>query len=62
MVADVFGLHRREPTKTEIDAGAKALREHQMSGLITRSWSDLPKSNKKKWIEASRIVLRAALS
>ena len=60
MVADVFGLHTRTPTEAEIDRGAKALRERQMAGKISRAWDTLPKSDRKKWLEHSEAVLRAA--
>lgn len=51
----------REPTKDEIEAGAKALRERQMAGKITRPWETLPKGDKLKWQLHSETVLRAAL-
>lgn len=60
MVADVFGLHVRTPTDAEIDRGAKALRERQMTGRITRSWDTVPKSEQKKWREHAETVLKAA--
>lgn len=60
MVADVFGLHTRSPTDAEIDRGAKALREHQMAGRITRAWETVPKSDQKKWRDHARVVLLAA--
>ena len=47
-------------TAQQIDAGAKALRELQMKGRITRAWEKLPKSDKKKWILAAKTVLEAA--
>lgn len=62
MVVDVFGLHGREPTEQEINKGAKALRERQMSGRITRKWEDVPTSEQKKWREHASAVLKAALS
>jgi sensor domain CHASE-containing protein len=60
MVADVFGLHTRTPTEAEIDRGAKALRERQMAGRITRAWDTVPKSEQKKWRGHAEAVLRAA--
>ena len=62
MVADVFGLHTRTSTDAEIDRGAKALRERQMAGRITRPWEIVPKSEQKKWREHAETVLRAAYS
>ncbi len=61
MVADVFGLTGRAPREDEIDRGAKALRERQMAGRITRPWDTVPKSEQKKWREHAEAVLRAAL-
>lgn len=49
------------PTDGEIDRGGKALRERQMGGKITRDWDDLPKSDKRKWLEHAEAVLRAAI-
>ena len=43
----------------QIDAGAKALREHDMKGRITRPWDQVPKSDKKKWREKASVVLWA---
>lgn len=60
MVADVFGLHTRTPTDTEIERGADALRKRQMSGRITRAWETLPKADKKKWRDHAEAVLKAA--
>lgn len=60
MVSDVFGLHDREPTEHEIDAGAKVLRERQMEGRITQPWHVLAKRAKRKWLEHAAAVLRAA--
>jgi len=48
-------------TDSEIDAAAKALREHSMSGRITVPWDKVPKSQRKKWLSAATIVLRAAM-
>lgn len=45
----------------QVDLGAKALRELDMRGRITRSWEDLPSYDKRKWREKARVVLRAAL-
>jgi hypothetical protein len=61
MVADHFGLHVREPSESEIDRGAAALRAHDMQGRITRSWDKLPKHDKEKWKLKATTVLRAAL-
>lgn len=48
-------------TKDEqLDAGAKALREFEMAGKITRPWADIPKAQKRKWWAKSQIVLSAA--
>lgn len=60
-VPDHFGLHGRNPTEQEIDRGAKALRERQMAGRITRKWDAVGNSEKKKWREHAEAVLRAAL-
>lgn len=49
------------PTQLQIDAGAEALRQRQMSGKITRPWSALPNSDKRKWREYAEAVLRAAM-
>lgn len=49
------------PTQPQIDARAEALRQRQMSGKITRSWSALPNSDKRKWREHAEAVLRAAM-
>lgn len=44
----------------QLDAGAKALREYEMEGKITRDWADIPKAQKRKWWAKSAIVLAAA--
>jgi hypothetical protein len=44
-----------------VDAGARALRDHEMSGRITRDWDKLPDYDKKKWRIKSALVLIAAL-
>jgi hypothetical protein len=44
----------------QIERGAKALREHQMAGRITLSWANVPRSQKKKWLEAAAVVIDAA--
>lgn len=44
----------------KIERGAKALREHQMAGRFTVEWEKVPKSQRKKWIEAATAVLEAA--
>lgn len=49
-----------EISQKKIDAGAKALREHDMKGRITRPWENLPKSDAKKWREKAYTVLLAA--
>lgn len=48
------------PAPAQIDAGADALRQRQMAGRITRPWTDLPTSDKRKWREHAEAVLRAA--
>lgn len=48
------------PTPAQIDAGADALRQRKMAGRITRPWTDLPNSDKRKWREHAEAVLRAA--
>jgi hypothetical protein len=50
------------PTISEIERGAEALRNYQQKGRLLRKWSDLPNGAKKKWLQKSEIVLRAALS
>lgn len=45
-----------------LDAGAKALREFEMSGKITRNWDDIPNAQKRKWWAKAQIVLDAAES
>jgi hypothetical protein len=62
MTADYFGLHRKEPTEQQIDAGAKALREKQQAGKRLNEWSSLPNSTKKKWRDHASAVLSAALN
>lgn len=47
-------------SETEIDAGAKALRERMQAGKNLNAWESLPNSVKKKWREHSRCVLVAA--
>ncbi len=44
----------------KIERGAKALRQHQMSGRFTKEWDELPKGKKRKWIEAVTIIFDAA--
>ena len=61
MIADVFGLHGREPNDQEIDRGAKALRQEEQGGKLLREWDGLRPSEKRKWINKAKIVLRAAL-
>lgn len=48
------------PAPAQIDAGADALRQRQMASRITRPWTDLPNSDKRKWREHAEAVLRAA--
>lgn len=43
-----------------LDAAAKALREYEMAGKITREWADIPKSQKRKWWAKAKIALDAA--
>lgn len=43
-----------------LDAGAKALREYEMAGKITREWADIPNPQKRKWWAKAQIVLDAA--
>lgn len=48
--------------ESEIDAGAKALRERQMSAKMwLRDWESLPKAQKRKWRDHATCVLTAAL-
>lgn len=47
-------------TEAQIDAGAHALREHQMAGRMTVEWERVPKGQKRKWIVAATAVLEAA--
>lgn len=61
MVADVFGLHGRNPTDPEIDRGAEALRQLEQGGRLLRSWNSLRPSEKRKWLDKAGAVLRAAL-
>lgn len=42
------------------NAGGKALRERQMAGRITRDWDAVPKSERRKWVDTAREVIRAA--
>lgn len=51
-----------EITETEVNAGAKALRERQMEGRITRAWETVPLREQRKWREHARAVLEAALA
>ena len=48
-------------TDEMIERGARALRERQMAGRITRDWSALSAADKRKWLDHSKAVLRAAL-
>jgi hypothetical protein len=50
------------PTPHQVVAGAKALRERQMAGRITRAWEDVPKYEQRKWVMHSEAVLIAALN
>jgi len=47
-------------SQTEIDAGAKILRERMQSSKRLNDWETLPNSTKKKWRDHSRAVLEAA--
>ena len=47
-------------SEEEIEAGARALRDRQMVGRITRSWQSLPRSDKRKWRDHAACVLTAA--
>ena len=49
-----------KPTMNQIDAAAKALRDHDMKGRITRAWCDLPHYDKKKWWKKAELALEAA--
>jgi hypothetical protein len=49
------------PTNEQIERAAKALREHDMKGRITRPWGDLPNYDAKKWRTKASIALWAAL-
>jgi len=68
MVADHSGLHKRSPrsddsheiTFSEIDRGARALRDRLQGGKILTDWDDLPNSRKKKWRDYAACVLCAA--
>jgi hypothetical protein len=44
----------------EVEAAAKALREYDMKGRITRPWEDLPRYAAAKWRVRAVIALRAA--
>lgn len=44
-----------------VDAGAKALRAHDMKGRITVEWDRLPNSQKRKWREKAKVVLAASV-
>lgn len=61
-VPDVFGLHIKEFTQSEIDGGAEALRQIEQGGRVLRKWNDLPNSDKRKWRDKSSAVLRAAFA
>ncbi len=53
-------MFSNEPTEHMIEAAAKALREHDMKGRITRPWEQLPNSDAKKWRVKASIALWAA--
>jgi hypothetical protein len=53
---------QRIPTDAQVDAAAKALREHDMKGRITRPWTALPKSDAKKWKLKAFVALTAAMA
>ncbi len=40
-------------------AVAKALREHQMAGRITREWGQVPNSDKRKWLDLADVAIDA---
>lgn len=46
----------------EIDAGAQALRQRMQGGKKLNSWSSLPNSAKRKWLDHAACVLTAAAS
>ena len=48
------------PTKAQIDAGARALRERQMAGRLLRPWELLPERDRRKWQDHACVVLTAA--
>jgi len=47
-------------TREQIEAGARALRERQTGGKVTRPWDKLPNGDKKKWIDHAVCVLAVA--
>jgi hypothetical protein len=53
---------QRIPSNEQINAAAKALREHDMKGRITRSWETLPKSDSGKWRVKAFVALTAAMA
>jgi hypothetical protein len=63
-VPDHFGLHVKEPTEAQINAGAKALRERMQGGAkaTLRPWRQIPNSSKKKWRDYAMVVLCASLN
>lgn len=62
-VPDHFGLFKKEPTASQIDAGGAALRAMQQgSKKHLLPWDELPNAAKKKWREYARIVLSVALN
>lgn len=60
MVADVFGLHVKNPTEAQIDVGAEALRQRLQGGKVLRPWREIPNSSKRKWRDYAAVVLCAA--
>lgn len=48
-------------TEDQIERAARALREHDMQGRITRKWRELPNADAKKWRMKASIALWAAL-
>lgn len=49
-----------QPTDTQIDAGAAALRQRLQGGKKIRPWQELPNGPKRKWRDYAAVVLCAA--
>lgn len=47
--------------ENQIERGAAALRARQQAGRVTRPWSKLSNSDKRKWRDHAAAVLSAAL-